>query len=107
MAGEEVIMAAKCTGECGGIFIPPRATCPKCGVPNERYECLNNGKLLTYTVLNTVPEGFEAPLIIGMVAFKNGAKLVCMGDCNEQDLEIDKSVLVNNKDERYFFVLEK
>ncbi len=107
MVGEEVLRAAKCTGNCEQIFIPPRATCPKCGVPTERYECLNNAKLLAYTVLDIVQEGFEAPLILGMVEFKNGAKLICQGDCDAQYLEIGKNVIIHNKNGKYFFDLPK
>ena len=60
-------------------------------------------KLLTYTVLHTVPEGFDAPLIIGMVGFPEGEMQLCNGKCEEQDLEMEKKVVVIFEDGKYYF----
>jgi uncharacterized OB-fold protein len=64
------------------------------------------GKLLSFTVLQTVPEGFEAPLIIGMVDLPDGTKLLCNGKCQEQDLKIGLEVIINQKDKNYTFEMK-
>jgi uncharacterized OB-fold protein len=71
-------MATKCK-KCGQKFFPPRADCPNCLTSDiEWFEINSKGKLLTYTVVNYGPLGFEndAPYTIGIVEFKEGVKVL-------------------------------
>ncbi len=63
------LTATRCL-ECGYVSFPPKASCPKCGSRNLVKERLpQEGKVLTYTVLNVPIKGFEdqAPLIIAII----------------------------------------
>ncbi len=62
---------------CGQLTTPPRRSCLKCGRIMKAIELENKGKILTYTTLHAVPEGFQAPLDIVMVELDKGAKLLC------------------------------
>jgi uncharacterized OB-fold protein len=62
---------------------------------------------LTFTVLQIAPEGFESPLIIGIVEMDNGGNLLCNGICHEDELEIGQEVIVKFEGERTFFSLKK
>jgi uncharacterized OB-fold protein len=65
------------------------------------------GKLLTFTVLQMAQEGFEVPLIIGMVELDNGVKLLCNGKCPADKLRIGQEVIVKQEGENTFFWLKK
>ena len=54
------VMATRCK-KCGTSYFPPRADCPDCLSSDvEWFEVKGEGKLLTYTVVNYGPTGFEA-----------------------------------------------
>jgi len=40
----------------------------------------NHGKLLSYTIVHVVPEGFEAPRAVGLVQLESGARVLCVID---------------------------
>ena len=63
------VMTTKCK-KCGTQYFPPKMDCPKCLLSEMEWtEIKNDGKLITYTVVNYGPSGFEdeAPytLVIG------------------------------------------
>lgn len=65
------VMATRCR-RCGTNYFPPRMDCPKCvGSDVEWFEIKGNGKLLTYTVVNYGPTGFEedAPYALAIADF--------------------------------------
>lgn len=65
------VMATRCR-RCGTNYFPPRMDCPKCvGSDVEWFEIKENGKLLTYTVVNYGPTGFEedAPYALAIADF--------------------------------------
>jgi uncharacterized OB-fold protein len=65
------VMATRCR-KCGTNYFPPRMDCPKCvGSDVEWFEIKGNGKLVTYTVVNYGPTGFEddAPYTLGIADF--------------------------------------
>lgn len=65
------VMATKCR-KCGTNYFPPRMDCPKCvGSDVEWFEIKGNGKLVTYTVVNYGPTGFEedAPYSLAIADF--------------------------------------
>lgn len=65
------VMATRCR-KCGTNYFPPRLDCSKClGSDVEWFEIKGNGKLLTYTVVNYGPTGFEndAPYTLAIADF--------------------------------------
>ena len=67
--------------ECGRVIVPPRETCPYCGMkagPMEIQELHNRGIVLSYTTLMMPPEGFRAPLMMALVELDYGALILCL-----------------------------
>jgi uncharacterized OB-fold protein len=65
------VMATRCR-RCGTNYFPPRVDCPKCiGSGVEWFEINGNGRLVTYTVVNYGPTGFEedAPYTLAVADF--------------------------------------
>jgi uncharacterized OB-fold protein len=65
------VMATRCR-KCGTNYFPPRLDCSKClGSDVEWFEIKGNGKLVTYTVVNYGPTGFEndAPYTLAIADF--------------------------------------
>ena len=65
------VMATRCR-RCGSNYFPPRMDCPKCvGSDVEWFEIKGNGRLVTYTVVNYGPTGFEedAPYTLAIADF--------------------------------------
>ena len=65
------VMATRCR-KCGTNYFPPRMDCPKCvGSDVEWFEIKRNGRLVTYTVVNYGPTGFEedAPYTLAIADF--------------------------------------
>ena len=70
------VMATRCR-KCGTNYFPPRLDCSKClGSDVEWFEIKGNGKLVTYTVVNYGPAGFEsdAPYTLAVADF-NGVRV--------------------------------
>ncbi len=65
------VMTTRCR-KCGTNYFPPRLDCPKClGSDVEWFEIKGNGRLVTYTVVNYGPTGFEddAPYALAIADF--------------------------------------
>ena len=65
------VMATRCR-RCGTKYFPPRMDCSKCvGSDVEWFEIKGNGRLVTYTVVNYGPTGFEddAPYTLAIADF--------------------------------------
>lgn len=63
----------------------------------------DKARLLTYTTLYVVPEGFNAPVSLALVELEQEVKLLC--ECkNENDLEIGKEGKIVAENEKYYFV---
>jgi uncharacterized OB-fold protein len=65
--------------DCGRRSYPPAPVCPHCGSRNvRRVELPKTGKLVSHSVIYSVPEGFReyAPLILGLVELDDGTRLV-------------------------------
>lgn len=65
------VMGTRCR-KCGADYFPPRLDCPKClGSDVEWFEIKGNGRLVTYTVVNYGPTGFEndAPYTLAIADF--------------------------------------
>jgi uncharacterized OB-fold protein len=76
---ERKLMATYCK-KCGGIYVPPRAICPKCQSEElEWLETSGKGKLAAFTVIYSGPtfmveQGFDRrnPYISGIVELEEG-----------------------------------
>lgn len=56
------VMGTRCK-ECGQVFFPPRADCYKClSSEVEWFEVKGKGRLISYSLLNYAPVGFEQDL---------------------------------------------
>ncbi len=97
------IEASKCS-VCGRVVVPPRPICPYCGPAAEEMvstELEPSGEIVTYTVLEMPPEGFESPVVLGLVALEAGASVLCMGCSKDKDsLHIGMKVEVFEDDTR-------
>lgn len=72
------VMMTKCQ-QCGKAFFPPKADCPRCVSSNvEWLEISSIGTLLTFTVVNYGPSGFEndTPYTLGIAEFEEGVKVL-------------------------------
>ena len=92
------VMATRCK-ECGGSYFPPKADCPKCLSSDvEWFEVRGTGKLLTYTIVNYGPTGFEndAPYILALAEF-DGIQLFgrLSRDIGEKDIQVGMSLTVS------------
>jgi uncharacterized OB-fold protein len=91
------VMATKCR-KCGTSYFPPRLDCPKClGSDVEWFEIKGNGKLVTYTVVNYGPTGFEndAPYTLAIADF-DGVRVFgrLSKDVKESDIKPGMSLKV-------------
>jgi len=71
------VMTTRCR-KCGASYFPPKMDCPRCLSSDvEWFEIKENGKLLTYTVVNYGPTGFEndAPYILALAEFGDGLQV--------------------------------
>lgn len=82
---------------CKKVYFPPRVFCPKCRRTSklETVKLNGAGKIITYTVIHTAPEGFEGqtPYIMAVVELDDGPKLTTqVVDCDACDLKIGMRV---------------
>lgn len=74
---------------CGKAFYPPKPSCPFCGHRETvRVELPKRGRVISWTVEYTVPEGYraEAPLVLALIELENGARIIS----SLTDVEPDK-----------------
>jgi uncharacterized protein len=82
--------AGKCK-KCGKILFPGRLICPTCG--HKEFTKINlsgKGKLITYTVIHTAPDGFGdlAPYAVGIVELDEGCRMLAqITDCNPDEIK--------------------
>jgi uncharacterized OB-fold protein len=93
------VMATRCR-KCGGSYFPPKADCPKCLSSDvEWFEVKSRGKLLSYTVVNYGPSGFEndAPYILALAEFDEGIQILARlsRDIKENDINIGMNLTVS------------
>ncbi|MHA1926989.1 MAG: Zn-ribbon domain-containing OB-fold protein [Candidatus Thorarchaeota archaeon] len=103
-----MIKASKCT-KCERRIVPPRSSCPYCD-SNEtiNVDLGNNGKVLSYTILHMPPEGFEPPVMLGLVELERDTITLCLGDKALIDqIEIGSDVIIEQDLEgRFLFRLK-
>jgi uncharacterized OB-fold protein len=73
------LIGNRCTN-CDKVFFPPRAVCTDCRSKGqlEEFEFTGNGKIVSWTVIRTPPEGFErdAPYIVALIELDEGTNVV-------------------------------
>jgi hypothetical protein len=70
------LLGLKCN-KCGGYTAPPKKVCMECASEDmEIVELSGRGKVQTFTVIYTAPEGFEPPYIVAEVELEEGPWLM-------------------------------
>jgi len=108
------VMATRCT-KCGASYFPPKMDCPRCLSSDvEWFEIKGNGKLLTYTIVNYGPTGFEndAPYILALADFGDGLQIFgrLSRDIGESNIKVGmdlKVVPVKSADDRISYEFQK
>ena len=92
------VMATRCK-KCGTTYFPPRVDCPSClSSEVEWFEVKGKGKLLTYTVVNYGPSGFEAdaPYTLALGEFDGVQILARLSrDIKQDDIKPGMSLTVS------------
>ena len=103
---EHKLMAVRCT-KCGGLYVPPRAICPKCHSEElEWVETSGKGKLSAFTVIYSGPtfmveQGFDRknPYVSGIVELEEGmrisARIVGVDPTKPHEIKIGTPLNVN------------
>jgi scaffold protein (connect acetoacetyl-CoA thiolase and HMG-CoA synthase) len=88
--------AGKCKS-CNYIAFPKRIVCPECGSKDFAFHKLSGkGKLVTYTIIRTPPEGFvdQSPYAVGIIELEDGKKIMGqVTDCDPEDLKIGDQLI--------------
>ncbi|MFX0045786.1 MAG: Zn-ribbon domain-containing OB-fold protein [Candidatus Hermodarchaeota archaeon] len=93
------IKASKCH-LCEKVIVPPRRICPYCGdktgeMPHVRLK--SRGSVLSYTILEMPPDGFDPPLVLALVELEKGAVVLCFGEeIHSEGIRIGASVEVKS-----------
>ena len=91
------VMATRCK-KCQASYFPPRMDCPTCLISDmEWFEIKGKGKLVTYTVVNYGPTGFEddTPYILAISDF-GGIRILgrLSRDIKEGDIKLGMELKV-------------
>ncbi len=85
------LIGTKCTS-CSQVFFPPKTLCPDCRSKGqlEEFQFSGNGEIISYTIITTPPEGFEAyaPYAIGLIKLDEGTTISgqVVGDVSKLDI---------------------
>src|SRR3989344_2692037 len=89
------LIGTKCK-TCSQLFFPPKTLCPNCRRKGdlEEFQFSGKGEIISYTVIQTPPEGFEAfaPYAIGLIKLAEGATISGQIVGDNSKLEIGKQV---------------
>jgi hypothetical protein len=93
------VMATRCQ-ECGASYFPPKADCPRClSSEVDWFEVKGKGKLVTYTIVNYGPTGFEndAPYTLALGEFDGGIQILARlsRDITEKDIKVGMSLAIS------------
>lgn len=83
------LKVSACDG-CGEVLAPPRLRCPECRVEMRVAEVPGEGVVLTHTTVHVVPEGFTAPIMVGLVKLDAGGQVLA-----RSDLELETGMRVD------------
>lgn len=90
------LIGSKCD-HCGHFFFPARVVCPECRRKGKmtEHKFSGKGKIYSYTVIRTPPEGFEIyiPYIVAIIDLEEGARVVSqIVDCSPEEMKIGMEV---------------
>jgi uncharacterized OB-fold protein len=91
-----------CEG-CGETLAPPRPRCPECRREMEVLEVSGKGVVATHTTVHVVPEGFQAPIRVGLVRLDSGGQVLAKA---EFELETGMRVDVEELEDGTHRILE-
>jgi len=97
----ETIQASRCP-RCALVVAPPASFCPRHPVAMIHVTLAGVGEVVTYTTLNSPPEGFRSPLHIAVIELEDGARFVCHGS-ETKGLKVGASVAIEAIDNVYYF----
>jgi uncharacterized OB-fold protein len=66
--------------ECGEVIAPPRLRCPECRKEMRAFEASGLGMVVTHTTVHVVPEGFDPPIVVGLVKLDAGGQVLARAD---------------------------
>lgn len=89
---------AKC--RCGFASSAVRTRCPRCHKIMRKAEWPNRGKVLSFTTLSVVPNGFDMPMNLVMVAVEKGPKIT---GWSKAQLGVGDEVEISEHDGQYLF----
>jgi uncharacterized OB-fold protein len=77
-------------GSCGEVLAPPRPKCPECRGEMRVVETSGAGVVATHTTVHVVPEGFTAPIRVGLVRLDTGGQVLAKADFDlETGMRVD------------------
>ncbi len=76
--------------ECGEVLAPPRFKCPECRNEMKVFEASGMGIVVTHTTVHVVPEGFDPPIMVGLVKLDAGGQVLARAD-----FELETGMRVN------------
>jgi len=95
------IAASRCP-RCATVVAPPAPFCPRHPVAMTPLEVSGVGEIVTFTTLNSPPEGFRSPLHIALVELEEGARFFCHGS-ETRGLKVGATVAIEAIDNVYYF----
>ena len=66
--------------ECGEVMVPPRLKCPECRREMKVFDASGMGVVVTHTTVHVVPEGFDPPIMVGLVRLDAGGQVLARAD---------------------------
>ncbi len=75
---------------CEEVLAPPRLKCPECRKEMRIEEVDGAGVIITHTTVHVVPEGFQAPIMVGLVKLDAGGQVLARSDIElETGMRVD------------------
>jgi uncharacterized OB-fold protein len=106
LLGEKKLMGSGCVN-CGALYLPPRAICPRChGDQMEWVEMKGKGRLTAFTAVYIAPTlmtqqgyGRDKPYVAGVVELEEGvkisARILGMDEKNPETIQVGMPVEVD------------
>jgi len=90
------VKGSKC--KCGFATVADRRICPRCGKRMKKDEWPDEGKVVSFTRLQAIPEGLQDPCNLVLVTIEDGPKIVCW---TSGTLKVDDEVAVTDVNGKY------
>ncbi len=84
--------------KCGYMTVAKKMRCPKCGKQMRPADWADKGKVLSFTHLDTVPEGLTDLYNLALVEIEKGPKMACW---TSYTLKEDDIVLIVQQNGKY------